>query len=151
MQQLTPIISLLVRLFVGGYFIYAAIPKITEPLAFASAIANYGLVPSFAVHAMALVLPWLELICALGLMIGWRIRMNAAFCAGMLAMFTIAVAYAVVLGLKIDCGCFGSSGGDEVGWPKVVKNTLMLYGLLYVYRFPASPIALDGERKGAVA
>lgn len=151
MQQLTPILSLLIRLFVGGYFIYAAIPKITEPLAFATSIANYGLVPSFAVNAMALVLPWLELICAIGLMVGWRTRMNAAFCAGMLAVFTIAVSYAVVLGLKIDCGCFGSSGGDEVSWLKVGKNTLMLLGLLFVYRYPASPVALDGGRKGAAA
>jgi putative oxidoreductase len=150
MQSLTTITSMLARLFIGGYFVYAAIPKIVEPLAFATSIANYGLVPDFMVHATALLLPWLELLCALGLMLGWRIRLNAAMCAGMLTVFTVAVAYAVVMGLKIDCGCFGSSGGDEVSWLKVGKNTLMLIGLLFIYRFPTSPFTMDGG-KGAVA
>lgn len=144
-----PYIGLVVRVLVGGYFVYAAVPKIVEPLAFASSIAAYGLVPSFLVNAMALTLPWLELLCAIGLMVGWRIRLNAIFCAAMLAMFTGAVAYAVVLGLKIDCGCFGSAGGEEVSWTKVGKNLLMLLGLLYLAWRPASPLAFDGRVKGA--
>lgn len=149
MASILPYLSLGIRLFVGGYFVYAAIPKIIEPLAFATSIGNYGLLPNAMINATALVLPWLELLCAVGLMIGWRIKLNAALCGAMLAVFTTAVAYAVILGLKIDCGCFGSSGGDEVGWLKVGKNTLMLIGLLLVYRYPTSPLAFDGRSKGA--
>lgn len=149
MASILPYLSLGIRLFVGGYFVYAALPKIIEPLAFATSISNYGLLPNAIINAIALVLPWLELLCAVGLMIGWRIKLNAALCAAMLAVFTTAVAYAVIMGLKIDCGCFGSAGGDEVSWVKVGKNVLMLLGLVVVYRYPTSPFAFDGRSKGA--
>lgn len=149
MASILPYLSLGIRLFVGGYFVYAAIPKIIEPLAFATSIGNYSLLPNAMINATALVLPWLELLCAVGLMIGWRIKLNAALCGAMLAVFTTAVAYAVILGLKIDCGCFGSAGGDEVSWIKVGKNILMLLGLVVVYRYPTSPLAFDGRSKGA--
>ncbi len=149
MASILPYLSLGIRLFVGGYFVFAAIPKIIEPLAFATSIGNYGLLPNAMVNAIALVLPWLELLCAVGLMIGWRIKLNAALCGAMLAVFTTAVAYAVIMGLKIDCGCFGSAGGDEVSWIKVGKNMLMLLGLVVVYRYPTSPLAFDGRSKGA--
>jgi putative oxidoreductase len=149
MASILPYLSLGIRLFVGGYFVYAGIPKIIEPLAFATSIGNYGLLPNAMINAIALVLPWLELLCAIGLMIGWRIKLNAALCAAMLAVFTTAVAYAVIMGLKIDCGCFGSAGGDEVSWIKVGKNMLMLLGLVVVYRYPTSPLAFDGRSKGA--
>jgi uncharacterized membrane protein YphA (DoxX/SURF4 family) len=149
MASILPYLSLGIRLFVGGYFVYAGIPKIIEPLAFATSIGNYGLLPNAMINAIALVLPWLELLCAIGLMIGWRIKLNAALCAAMLAVFTTAVAYAVIMGLKIDCGCFGSAGGDEVSWIKVGKNMLMLLGLVVVYHYPTSPLAFDGRSKGA--
>jgi uncharacterized membrane protein YphA (DoxX/SURF4 family) len=149
MASILPYLSLGIRLFVGGYFVYAGIPKIIEPLAFATSIGNYGLLPNAMINAIALVLPWLELLCAIGLMIGWRIKLNAALCAAMLAVFTTAVAYAVIMGLKIDCGCFGSAGGDEVSWIKAGKNMLMLLGLVVVYRYPTSPLAFDGRSKGA--
>jgi len=149
MASILPYLSLGIRLFVGGYFVYAALPKIIEPLAFATSISNYGLLPNAIINVIALVLPWLELLCAVGLMIGWRIKLNAALCAAMLAVFSAAVAYAVIMGLKIDCGCFGSAGGDEVSWVKVGKNVLMLLGLVVVYRYPTSPFAFDGRSKGA--
>jgi putative oxidoreductase len=144
-----PYVGLAARIIVGGYFVYAAVPKIVEPLAFATSIAAYGLVPSVLVNGMALTLPWLELLCAIGLMVGWRVRLNAISCSAMLAMFTAAVAYAVIAGLKIDCGCFGSSGGEEVSWTKVGKNLVMLAGLLYLVWRPSTPLSFDGRVQGA--
>jgi hypothetical protein len=59
MTALIPWIGLALRCYVGGYFIIAAVPKIIEPLAFATSIAHYGILPIWAVNASALVLPWL--------------------------------------------------------------------------------------------
>lgn len=143
MDALRPWISLFVRVFIGGYFVVAAVPKIIEPLAFATSIMHYGLVPSWSINAIALILPWLELLAGVGLIVGIRTKLQAAMCGGMLVVFTLAVAYAVVLGLKINCGCFGESGGEEVSWLKVAKNTSMILGCAYLWWSPRSMFSLD--------
>ena len=143
MDALRPWLSLLVRVFIGGYFVVAAVPKIIEPLAFATAIMHYGLIPSWSVNAVALVLAWLELLAGVGLIMGIRTRVQSLLCGGMLLIFTLAVAYAVVLGLKIDCGCFGESGGEEVSWIKVAKNSAMILGCAYLWWSPRSVLSLD--------
>lgn len=143
MDALRPWLSLVVRVFIGGYFVVAAVPKIIEPLAFATSIMHYGLIPSWSVNAVALVLAWLELLAGVGLIMGIRTRVQSLLCGGMLLIFTLAVAYAVVLGLKIDCGCFGESGGEEVSWIKVAKNSAMILGCAYLWWSPRSVLSLD--------
>lgn len=151
MDALRPWLSLLVRVFIGGYFVVAAVPKIIEPLAFATSIMHYGLVPSWSVNAIALILAWLELIVGIGLIMGIRTKVQALFCGGMLVAFTLAVAYAVVLGLKIDCGCFGASGGEEVSWLKVAKNSAMIIGCIYLWWSPRSVFSIDHGLWGRTA
>lgn len=143
MNALLPWIGLALRAYVGGYFIMAAVPKIIEPLAFATSIAHYGILPTWAVNASALVLPWLEIITGTLLVIGYKVRLNAIFTGAMLVIFTSAVAYAVVLGLKIDCGCFGSSGGDEVSWWKVGKNSLMILMCVFLWKWPETSLSIE--------
>lgn len=151
MDALRPWLSLLVRVFIGGYFVVAAVPKIIEPLAFATSIMHYGIVPSWSVNAIALILAWLELIAGIGLIMGIRTKVQALFCGGMLVAFTLAVAYAVVLGLKIDCGCFGASGGEEVSWLKVAKNSAMIIGCIYLWWSPRSVFSIDHGLWGRTA
>lgn len=142
-------ITLALRVFIGGYFLYAAVPKIAEPLAFATSISHYHLMPDFMVNGYALVIPWLELLAGAALVAGWRIRTSALLCGIMLVMFTAAVAWAVTQGLQIDCGCFGSQGGEEVSWEKVGKNTLMILACALMVWKPASALSLDSRRSDA--
>ena len=148
MTNLYPWLGLLLRAFLGGYFVFAAVPKIIEPLAFATSIAHYGIMPNWAIHGYALIIAWLELVVGIALVVGFRVRASSAICGVLLAMFTLAVAYAVVLGLKIDCGCFGSQGGDEVSWLKVAKNTAMIGMCIYLWWKPATAFSLDDGLPG---
>ncbi|MBI2794448.1 MAG: DoxX family membrane protein [Ignavibacteria bacterium] len=140
---IAPFGLLLIRAFIGGYFVLAAIPKITEPLAFATSIYHYGLVPVWAINAIALILPWLELLAGSALLLGYKTKLAAALCGLMLLIFTLAVAWAVANGLHIDCGCFGEAGGEEVSWWKVGKNTLMIAGTELLWFYPQSWLSLD--------
>lgn len=99
--------------------------------------------PNWTVNGYALVVSWLELVAGIALVAGFRVRVSAAICGVLLVMFTLAVAYAVLLGLKIDCGCFGSQGGDEVSWLKVVKNAAMIAMCAYLWRQPSTAVSLD--------
>lgn len=143
MDAIRPWIGLALRVFIGGYFVYAAVPKIMEPLAFATSIGHYGLMPNWLVNAYALVIPWLELLAGGALVVGYRVRTSAALSGIMLVMFTVAVAWAVAWGLKIDCGCFGAEGGEEVSWLKVLKNTAMIGMCAYLVWRPVTAISLE--------
>ncbi|MEN9795050.1 MAG: Methylamine utilization protein MauE, partial [Bacteroidota bacterium] len=53
--------------------------------------------------------------------------------------------------LKIDCGCFGASGGEEVSWLKVAKNSAMIIGCIYLWWSPRSVFSIDHGLWGRTA
>ena len=57
------------RLVVGGVFIWAGLLKIFDPLGFAESIANYKVFPAGMSFFLALVLPWIEVICGVFLIL----------------------------------------------------------------------------------
>ncbi|MCX6141553.1 MAG: DoxX family protein [Candidatus Kapabacteria bacterium] len=131
------------RIFIGGYFLYAAVPKIIEPLAFATSIEHYGLMPLWMVNAYALVIPWLELLVGGSLVAGYRVRTSSALAGIMLVMFTAAVAWAVLWNLKIDCGCFGDGASEVVSWMKVAKNVGLIAMCGYLVYKPVTAMSLE--------
>ena len=84
----------------------AAVPKILDPPAFAHMIYNYKLIPGSAINALALTMPWVELLAGLALIFGvWR-REAALLIGLMLVVFIAAVGINLARGHAIDCGCF---------------------------------------------
>ena len=146
-MQLLPLLTLVLRVFIGGYFLFAAVPKIVEPLAFATSISHYEMMPNFIINGFALVIPWLELLVGAALVVGFRIRTNAVITGALTLMFTVGVAWAVANGLKIDCGCFGADGGEEVSWIKVAKNMGLIAACAIMVWKPESWLSLDQLRR----
>ena len=54
---LTRFLSFILRLVVGGIFVYAGVVKIFDPAQFANDVANYRLLPSALVNFVAITLP----------------------------------------------------------------------------------------------
>ena len=84
----------------------AAIPKLLDPPAFAHMIYNYKLAPGWAINALAITLPWVELLAGLALILGIWKREAVALIGLMLLTFIAAVAINLARGHAIDCGCF---------------------------------------------
>jgi len=137
-----PILNLIARVVVGWIFIYAAVGKIANPVDFAEDIKNYQLLPHFLINIAALTMPWIEIICGIFLIVGFRLRANAFIAAGMLVVFNVAVLYAMSLGLNIDCGCF-SERATMVGWTKLGENLLTIILALYVFFYPVRTFTLE--------
>ena len=57
-----PALALAFRLYIGGLFVYAAMYKINYAAEFATTIASYRIVPWWGVNAVAVFMPWLELV-----------------------------------------------------------------------------------------
>ena len=100
------LLTMLVRLAVGGMFVYASLYKILDPGAFARSIWFYHMVPGTYINLMAIVLPWIELLCGLALIFGVLYRGAVLWANLLTVVFLFALGSAIMRGLSIDCGCF---------------------------------------------
>lgn len=101
-----PVTAMLASLFLGLVLVTAALPKIRHADEFQGVVANYRLLPSFLVMPFARLLPWIELACAVALLVpAWR-ETAAWVAAGLFMMFALGLAINVGRGrTHIDCGC----------------------------------------------
>jgi putative oxidoreductase len=97
------------RLVLGGAFGYAALQKLADPQSFAVDIGNYHLLPYPLTLALAVYLPWLELVCAVAVLSRWRDRGALTVLLALCLFFSLALTSAWMRGLDIRCGCFGSN------------------------------------------
>jgi uncharacterized membrane protein YphA (DoxX/SURF4 family) len=99
-------VALLARMLLGGVFIYAGVDKILRPDDFAGAVANYRILPDLLVNLVAVTLPLLELFLGGFLILGIWVPGAALTCNVLLGIFSLALAFNLLRGLDIDCGCF---------------------------------------------
>ena len=92
---------------VAGIFIYAGALKMLDPVQFAHDVKNFQILPWPISVALAFYLPWLEILCGVGLV--FRLFYRGALCilSALIVVFTLATAAAKLRGLDITCGCFG--------------------------------------------
>jgi uncharacterized membrane protein YphA (DoxX/SURF4 family) len=126
MNGLTRHLPAVARIILGGIFIYAALLKIVDPVAFAGSVAAYRILPYFASYLTAAVLPFLELICGVFLVCGYRVKGAALIIGGMNLVFIAALASAIVRGLDIDCGCFKQGGPKTSPWIALARDAVFL-------------------------
>ena len=132
---------LLIRLVLGGLFIYMGAMKIADPVDFLRMIRAYGIAPEtppYFLNGIAIVLPWLEVVCGIAIVLGLWVRGATALIVIMLLVFTPVVLFRALqiysaegtpfFKIAFDCGC---GAGVEIIWIKLCKNTgLLLLSLL---------------------
>jgi uncharacterized membrane protein YphA (DoxX/SURF4 family) len=128
------IIALLLRLGLGGVFVAASVPKILDPAGFSRNIFHYEILPGNLVNAVAITLPWVELLVGLCLIAGFRLRGAALTAIVSLVIFTAAMSSALARGLNIDCGCFKTSG-TPLGPERILGDLALLVAAVLVYRW----------------
>ncbi|MCD6379815.1 DoxX family protein [bacterium] len=134
--------ALFARLVLAAVFIYAAFGKINNPLIFAEEIRMYEILDlSPLLYIIAIVLPWVELLCGIAFITGIFIR-GASFTLAIMNMGFIAViAYRTLsimnsgdtsfLNVFFDCGC---GFGPTYAWKKLLEDTGLL-GLSLILLF----------------
>ena len=121
------ILTLLVRLAVGITFIIASYYKIIEPGAFAKSIWYYHLLPGNMINLVAIFLPWLEILCGLGLIFGIQYRGSVLFVNLMTIIFILALVSAIIRGISIDCGCFkAAQSSTESAWEALQLDIVLI-------------------------
>jgi uncharacterized membrane protein YphA (DoxX/SURF4 family) len=124
-----------VRVLYALLFLYAGVKKLLNPGAFATVIEAFGLVPDILIMPVAVVLPVLEILAAIGLILD--VRSSLAAVAGLLLFFLAVVSYGIWMGLDIDCGCFGLGDPEGEAYkslrPAFYRNIALLTGIVYLY------------------
>jgi uncharacterized membrane protein YphA (DoxX/SURF4 family) len=118
-------LPVLLRILLGGIFVYAAAGKILYPTDFSEAIANYQLVPVLFTNFLAIILPWIELIAGLLLLNGFKTQSANLILLAMICVFSLGAILALARGLDINCGCFTESS-RKVGIIFLAEEAAML-------------------------
>lgn len=119
-------------LVLGGVFIWAGLLKLFDPLGFAESIANYRAFPHMLSFILALVLPWIEVICGVLLIIGLLRRSSAFLLSVLLVAFLVLIAVTIMRGIDIDCGCFGTFS-RKVDYTLILSDCVLLFLSLNIF------------------
>jgi uncharacterized membrane protein YphA (DoxX/SURF4 family) len=141
-----------VRLALAAIFIYAGSAKLMDPKAFARIISHWDLVPEFFLPVVAIGLPLIEVLAGIALIFDMRVGLHTI--SGMMIMFIFVLGYGLLLGLDVDCGCFGAQELlERQGLQHALYRDLVFLGaviFLYYSRFMRgrnSFAVVSGENK----
>jgi hypothetical protein len=110
------VVCLFLRLGLSAVLLWAAATKLLDLSSAQEAVAGYRLVPEFLLWPATLLLPWAEIVGAVGLWVA-RVRPAArGWVAVLLGVFFVALVAAWARGLDIHCGCFGGIGSANYPW-----------------------------------
>jgi uncharacterized membrane protein YphA (DoxX/SURF4 family) len=149
-------VGLVLRVVLGGLFIYAAYTKFTHYGAARNSVIPYDLFPVSLARIIGMSLPIVEVALGLLLLFGLFTRV-AALCLTLLLVIYIAGIISVwARHLLIDCGCF-TPGGFVNTWPAAVKgykrdilrDALMVLGSIWLVFLPRTVLSVDRWLKGS--
>ncbi|HPU85525.1 MAG TPA: MauE/DoxX family redox-associated membrane protein [Candidatus Latescibacteria bacterium] len=107
------------RIVLAAVFLVYGASKIPNLDDFARSIENYQLLPDALVNALAITLPWIEVVAALALLFRRSAPGAVVTVGGMTLVFTIAIISALMRGLDINCGCL------DTGTDADARNNLL--------------------------
>lgn len=137
LQRISPRSLLGLRGVLGAVFCLAGFFKISDPIGFHADLLAYELpMPDFLSRLIAVAFPCLELICGVGLIIGFWRESVSLLALAMSSIFVLVLAQAMVRGLDLNCGCFGSARGQWLNLPAIalIRACLMLWATYWLHR-----------------
>ena len=120
------------RLALGLLFLWAAVSKVPDLAAFAQDVANYRIVPPALVPYAAAAVVGIEIVTGIALVTGIAARPAAILASILLIAFTAFLAQALLRGIDLRCGCFGTN--EAASWWTVLRDLLLVAAALAVAR-----------------
>jgi putative oxidoreductase len=130
-------------LLAGAIFVYAGALKVRDPLQFANDLSNYHIVSWPVGVRLAFYLPWLEIVAGLAIIFQRAFAGALAISAALMLAFLGATIWTKVLGINVNCGCFGvASANLPFAWHLVLNGFILaILIFLWFHREPIKPAA----------
>lgn len=123
----------LLRLILGGIFIFSGTVKLADTYKFAEIIYEYGILPDYLINPAAVGLPLFEIIAGLGLV--FNIKYSLESITIMLIMFIGVLWFGILKDLNIDCGCFSADEISEQGslWRALYRDLVFMAISMFLF------------------
>jgi uncharacterized membrane protein YphA (DoxX/SURF4 family) len=146
-------VTLACRLILAAIFLVSSYGKLVDIERYSvDAVYNFGILPVEPVNIarfFGLVMPFIELLCALGLLFGVLTRLSALGVTLMSLSFFISKAIVLSQGRSIECGCFGAVIDTLASVTIYMDIPMMLMGLLIMFSKARHWLAIGGLIPGA--
>lgn len=145
-----PWVAVLIRVLIGGVFVFAGFSKLLLPYAEVVALVQqYQVLPGWLVSLTAMFLPWIEVGSGTALLIGFCTTPAALLIAVQLLSFSALMSVVLAAGIPIeDCGCFGHLGLPETPLQVLIRDVIMLALLVPVCLRQRDALGLDAWSHG---
>src|SRR5512136_177381 len=125
------------RLILGVVFLAAAFGKLVDIERYSvNAVYFFVILPVSLARLFGLALPFIELLCGLGLLFGVLTRLSALGIGLLSFSFFIAKAIVFSHGRSVDCGCFGAFG-DTLASVTIFLDLPMMFFAMVVMLAPS--------------
>lgn len=118
---------LILRILLAIVLAGAAVGKLQDLDDSRQQVRDFGL-PDVVARPVGTLLPGVELLIALGLVVGVTSWWAAWAALGLLGAFIVGIAVNMSLGRRPDCKCFGPLHIETIGW-RVLSRDLLLAAL----------------------
>lgn len=122
-----------ITVITGMIFMYAGCLKAMDIQAFAEAIMGYGLINYKASVFLATVLPYIEIVTGFCLTVGIKIKSALAVILFLLSGFIVAVGFAMINNININCGCFSTHEVNNNLWFVLIRNITLWTGCFFSF------------------
>jgi uncharacterized membrane protein YphA (DoxX/SURF4 family) len=128
------VVVITLRWALAAVFIYAGITKLGSPQSFSDSISSFSIIPNYGINLMSLGLPPFEIIAGLAIVSGIQRRPAILGLLTLTSIFMIALGSAIVRGIPVDCGCFGSGKPSVFGsWMSFGRDIPILAVAILLY------------------
>lgn len=140
--------ALVLRVFLGGLFIFAAGMKLRDPQVFVQAVMAFKILPDHLAVLATFAVPWVEMIAGVLLVLGLWTRAAALVVSVLLVMFIAGMGHILMQGEKVHCSCFGKFEwpcDGPVGPCQLVRNGVLLLVSLTLMFLGPGRLAVEGR------
>ncbi len=125
---------LVFRLVLGCTFLVSSFGKLVDIEQYSVAMVyNFDILPGPLAIGFGWALPFIELACALGLLVGVLTRLSALGIVLLSMSFFITKAIVLSRGTDVACGCFGAIGSTMASWSIYLDPVVFLLAVTVLF------------------
>jgi uncharacterized membrane protein YphA (DoxX/SURF4 family) len=122
------------RMVLAGTFFVSSFGKFVDIERYSVAVVyNFDILPGPLAIAFGWALPFIELTCAVSLLLGVLTRLSVLGIAMMSISFLIVKAIVLSQGMDIECGCFGAVGSTMASWSIYLDPIVFLLSVTVLF------------------